>query len=112
MRAALDQGFHIVLVEVAIALRLGQHREIRQGEGKTADAENVDAQVGDLLLDVKIGALHQGHHGDERGDAHGQAQHGERGTQLVRAEGVYRKCQVLGKAGHYRDSAPGRKERA
>ena len=64
-------------------------------KGSAADAEDVGAEVGDLLLDVEVGALHEGHDGDQRGDPHGQAEHRERGAEFVRANGVGREREVV-----------------
>ena len=87
------ERLHIVGVEEAVALRLGEGDEIGDGEGNAPDAENVGAEIGDLLLDVQVGALHQRHHGDQGSDPHGEAEDGQRRAELVGANGVH--CQAM-----------------
>ncbi len=70
-------------------------REIDHGERCSGDAKNVGSEVGDLLFDVDVRALHDGHHGDQRGDTHGQAEHGQRRTKLVGADGVDGQPQIV-----------------
>ena len=98
--AALGERLHVLGVKIAVALRFGEDREIGHHKGQARNAKDVGAQVGDLLFDVDIGALHQGHDGDESGDPHGQPEHRERGAQFVGADGVYRQRQIVGQANH------------
>ena len=106
MRAARDRGADALAVRAALrhapAGRPGRCSVLRcalvttvksvTANGSARDAEDVGAEVGDLLLDVEVGALHQGHHGDQRGDAHGQAEHRQRRAQLVRADRRQTRC--------------------
>ena len=80
-----------------MALGARKKREIGDGERKAADAEDVSDEVGDLLFDVEVRALHQGHHGDERGDAHDESKDGERGAELVGSDGVHGERDVIRK---------------
>ena len=72
-----------------------EQREIGDGERQAAHAEDIGAEVGDLLFDVEVRALHQRHHGDERGDAHDESENGERGAELVGADGVHCERDVI-----------------
>ena len=82
-------------IDVLVLQRLHDDREIDHRERSLGDAENVGAEVGDLLLDIEIRALHQRHHGDQGGDAHGQAEHRQRRPELVRTDGVDRQPQIV-----------------
>jgi len=66
--------------------------------------ELTDAEVGNLLFDVEVGALDEGHDRNEGRDPHGQAEDGERGSELMRADGVQRQCQVVAKPHHVGES--------
>src|SRR5271156_5016348 len=61
--------------------------EVGHREWGTRDLEDVGAEVGDLLFDIAVGALHDSHDGDERGHSHRQSEHGQQSAQLVSAEG-------------------------
>ena len=74
-------------------------------KGVLASAEDVGAQVGDLLLDVEVRALHQRHHGHQRSHAHGQPEHRQRRAELVRTEGIDSDPQIVSQAHH--GSSPG-----
>ena len=100
VRATVGERLHVVGVEEAVALRLGERDEIGDGERHAADAEDVGAEVGDLLLDIEIRALHQRHHRDQRGDPHRQAEDRQRCAQLVRADGVHRQNDIVPEAHH------------
>ena len=54
------------------------------------DGEQVGAEGVDPLLDGALGAGAQGHHRDDRGDADDDAEHGQRGPELVGADRLER----------------------
>ena len=46
------------MLDVLVLERLDDDAEIVDGERRARDPEDIGAQVGDLLLDVEVGALH------------------------------------------------------
>ncbi len=100
MRALEGKSGDVLRIEKAIALRLGDRAEVDHGERQAADAEDVGAEVGDLLLDVDVGALHQGHHGDQGGDTHGQAENGQRSAELMGADRIGGEGEIVSQAEH------------
>src|SRR5262249_10843616 len=100
LAAVLGKRLDVVGVKEAIALRAGDGEKVGDGEREAADAEDVGAEVGDLLLDVEVRALDERHDGDEGGDAHRQAEDGERGAELVRADGIHGKREIVAQTHH------------
>src|SRR6185437_13297822 len=103
MRAGCGHGVHVLGIEVAVSQGFGEEVEIGNGERGARDPEDVGAEVGDLLLDVEVGALDKGHDGDERGHAHDETEHRQRGAELVRADGVDGQYDVVGELDHVRN---------
>ena len=89
-----------------IPLRFDVEREIGDSEGHARDAEDVRAQVGEFLLHVDVRALHQRHHGDERGHAHGESEDRQRDTQFMRPDGVGGYGEIVGKRQHHGITQP------
>ena len=83
MRAVFGKSLHIVQVKETVALGFADGEEIGHGKRDATDAENVGAEVRNLLLDVQVRALHERHHGDQGRDAHGQPEDREGGAELV-----------------------------
>src|ERR1043166_4675693 len=118
MRAVAGDGLHIGGVEEPVALGAVQNGEIDDGEWEAAHLKHIRSQIRDFLLDVKIGALNDGHHGDQSRHAHSDAEHRESSSQLMGADGVQRKRNVIPDPDHwwmsrfYRKTASGRDARA
>ena len=87
-------------IDILVFQRLHHHGEIHHRERRLGQAEDVGAQIGDLLLDVEIRALHHGHHGDQSGHPHGQAEHRQGCPELVGNKSVDGNPQVISKAHH------------
>src|ERR1039457_2395246 len=100
VRTAFRHGLQVLKQNVLVALSADHHREIRDREGQARNTKNVGAEIRDLLFHVAVGALHQSHDGDQRGHPHGEAQPGQRGAQLVSAEGVSRQEDVIAEGQH------------
>ncbi len=100
VRAQVDDGLQVFGHDVLVALRLHQYREIGDGEGQAGNAKDVGAEVGHLLLNVKVSSLHDGHHADQGGDTHREPEDGERGAQLMRTDGTDREREVVGYVKH------------
>ena len=77
--------FHLDLL---VLQRFDDDVEVGHRKRRSRNLKNIRAQVGDFLFHVDVRALHDGHHRDQCGYAHRQSQHGERGAQLVRAQGA------------------------
>src|SRR5215468_5441505 len=92
-RTALGEGAYVIQLDFLVLERLDDDAEVGDGKRRAGDLEDVGAEIGDFVFDIKVGALHDGHDGNERGHTHGQAEHGERGAQLVSTQGA----QGLGK---------------
>ncbi len=86
--ATVGYGAHIIHVYFFELEGLDDDIEIGDGKGRARNLEDVGAEVCDFLLDVQVGALDEGHHGDQRSYTHGESEHGERGAELVGAQGV------------------------
>ena len=86
--AFLGHGSAIVGSNVLVLESFGDDGEVRHRERGAGDAKDAGAQVGDLLLDVDVGALHDGHDGDQGGDTHRQAEDGEGRAELMGSDGV------------------------
>ena len=86
--ASVGNGAHVVDVYFFELEGFDDDVEIGDGEGRARNLEDIGAEVGDFLLDVEVGALDEGHDGDQRGHAHGEPEHGERGAELVGAQGA------------------------
>jgi len=103
--AAISDGLHVVELNLPVLQSLDDDVEVSDGEGSAGDLKDVGAQVGDFLLNIDVRALNQGHDRDQRGHAHGQPQHSERGTQFVGAQGVETFGQIVADGEHRRGEA-------
>src|ERR1041385_346029 len=118
MRAVAGDGLHIGGGEEPVALGAVQNGEIDDGEWEAAHLKHIRSQIRDFLLDVEVGALNDGHHGDQSRHAHSDAEHRESSSQLMGADGVQRKRNVIPDPDHwwmsrfYRKTASGRDARA
>ncbi len=74
--------------------------EVGDDERGAGYLKNVRAKARNFLLDVNIGALHQSHHGDERGNSHGEPNHRQHGAQLVLAQRFDALAEVIGERQH------------
>src|SRR5207249_1731773 len=102
-----DPYYHEFVVPDANTLPDGVHAEKQLLHQRVADQADVSAVLGfrdgevtaklhgarvnirhARRLAVEVRALHDGHNRDERGHTHSQAQHRERGAQLVCAQGA------------------------
>src|SRR5207244_3753609 len=98
--AAFGNGAHVLELNLLELQRLDNDVEIGHREGSARDLKDIGAQVGDLLLDVDVCALHDGHDRDECGHTHRQPQHGERGAQFVRAQGTQALPEIVTESEH------------
>lgn len=69
-------GRYVIALVANQAIPIGDHK------GRFRDLEDISTQVCDPVLDVRVRALDDGHHGDQRGYAHRKADDGERGPQI------------------------------
>ncbi len=99
--ASLRNGARIIHVNIFEFERLDDQVEVRDHERRFRDLENISSEPRDLLLNVYVRALHDGHHGDQRGDAHGETDHSEHRAQLVLAQGVDALAQVVGEVENF-----------
>jgi hypothetical protein len=86
--ASLGHRGHVFQFKFLELQRSDDDVEVRHGKRRASDLEHVRAQVGDLLLNIKVCTLHDGHDRDERCHTHRQSQDCERGSQLVPAQGT------------------------
>src|SRR5207248_803441 len=84
----VGDGLHVVQFDLPVFQGFDDDIEVGDGKGRARHLKNIGAQIRNLFFDEDVGALHNGHHGDEGGDTHSQAQHGERSAQLVGAQGT------------------------
>ncbi len=87
-RASLGYRAHVVHLNLFVLQRFDDDVEVGHREGCSRDLKDVCAEVGDLLLNIEVRALHDGHHRDQGGHAHRQPQHRKRRAQLMRAQGA------------------------
>ena len=88
---------HSCLMASGVGRRQGRHATpARAHAGRSGGAGNHHQQVGaeavDLLLHCGVGALADAHHGDDRGDADDDAEHGQRRAQLVAPQRAQRRA--------------------
>src|SRR5215472_4362099 len=81
--ALFGDCLHIVEFNLPILKCLNDDVEVGYSERSARDLKNICPEVGDLLLDVHVRALHNRHDGDQRRYPHGEAEHRERCSQLV-----------------------------
>src|ERR1700730_11436274 len=98
--AAFGNGAHVLKLNLLELQRLDDDVEIGHCEGSARDLKDIGAEIGDLLFNVDVCPLHDGHDRDERGHAHRQPQHGERGAQLVRAQGAEALHKIVARGEH------------
>src|SRR5215467_2624134 len=79
-RTALGDRAYVFRLDFLVLERLDDDAEVGDGERRAGDLEDVGSEIGDLVFDIEVGTLHDGHYGDQSGHAHGQAEHGERGA--------------------------------
>jgi len=85
--AHLDRS-NVIHQQFLVAQRLDDRVKIREREWRARDLKHVAAEPRDLLLDIDIRALHDGHYGDEGGHPHGEPDERQYGPELVRTQGV------------------------
>ena len=101
--ASLGDRLHVVEFDFSVLQCLDDDVEVSHREWRAGNLKDVRAEVGDLLLHVDVGSLHDGHDGDECGHAHGEAEHGERGAQFVGAQGAEALGQIVANGEHAAD---------
>ena len=84
--ACFGNGSHVVNFNFPVFQRFDDDGEVGDGERCARNLEHVGAEVGNLLFNIEVRALDNGHDRDERGHAHGQSQRCKRSAQLVPAQ--------------------------
>jgi hypothetical protein len=90
----------VVAGDLLVLQSLDDHFVIGGGKRRAGHLKDVRAEVGDLGLDVDVGALNERHHGDQSSHAHGQTERRQSGAQPVRAECVEAQTQGVARGQH------------
>ena len=98
--APVSDRLHVIEFDFAVLEGLDDDVEVSDCERSAGNLKDVRAQVGDLLLHVNVRSLHNRHHGNQRGHAHGESEHGEGGAQLVGAQGAQALGQIVANGEH------------
>ena len=85
-------------------LGVGEHERLDLGRPRVAEAfagkdlERVGAEIRDVVEHLAARALAERHHGDDRGDADDDAEHGQKGAQAMRGQGEHGHAERLGES--------------
>ena len=100
IRAAFGDRAYIVDIDFLVFQGLDDDVKVRHREGRARDLKHIRAQISDFMLHVTVRALDDGHHRNQRGDSHGQPQHGQRRAHLVGAQRAETLGQIIANSQH------------